>query len=276
MRKLLVLLLLLFSQAGLAQLDSALIDNWSFGSSLANGVQGGNTAKFTFCGDSTAPTYVNDRFNTTGCALKVSKCGGVKLPMLEGDLLGDYTFSFWFKPFYSANSFLTASYTMLNFSSDGNLTTGGKLYATNSSHNFDATVYDKWYHVVLVLRSSSHGTLYVENSLVDSNFFYVVPSPFVGRNLQTESGMEALDDFRVYKRAITRAEITQLYQLSSSCGIVTDIENEPVMKKDAQKVVGAVDFLGKPISDINAHTGPMIVLYSDGSRKKIIKQTPNE
>jgi hypothetical protein len=261
---------------GFGQVDNSLIDIWTFGASLSNGVVGANNAVFTLCGDTIAPTYVSDRFNTANCAVSVSKCGLLDLPMKETYLDGDFTFSFWFKPFYQSYTIVKAQWDMLAFVGDGNTTTGGKLHASNSTPFFVAADYDKWYHVVFVLKGAFHGTLYVQNELIDSNFVSGdLPGPYMGKSLQVQ-GVQALDDFRVYNRALTPGEITQLFNMTSSCSLVTDIGQENVEEIQDRKIIKAIDFLGRPISHIDSYSGPMIVYYSDGSRRKVFQKSLHE
>lgn len=79
----------------------------------------------------------------------------------------------------------------------------------------------------------------------------------------------ALDEFRIYNRELTSADVNDLYMLNTFC-TVTSLEEE-TQKTEKPSVVGAFNLLGQSIPTIESYTGPAILLYSDGSRKKVIK-----
>jgi len=88
----------------------------------------------------------------------------------------------------------------------------------------------------------------------------VIGSSFYGR----------INDMRIYDRILTVDEIDHLYRLPSSCAITTDLVQDAV-PTSVPLLLQAVDLQGRTISQLDGYIGLAILLYSDGSCKKITK-----
>lgn len=287
MKKLFTLPLLLVGHFTFAQLDSLLLANWSLDGDANDKTK--NAYHGSFVGNVT-PT--ENRFGKAGCAVYIPKeahfqyyNGAANNFQFYGK---DASFSFWVKlsdvarkdsAFLFRHNYQHPNVSMSNVTlvlkSDSSLCLG---------HHFSYTVFDlecnkittsalvpsQWYHIVLTYKHLGRNTTFYLNGSKISEISHYYGGEAYNAILKFGELLDAsFDDIRYYSRVLSANDVTQLYTLPSSCGTITEISMSEEVTS-AKHLVGAVNLIGQEIDATN-YTGAAILLYSDGSRQKVIK-----
>ena len=122
-----------------------------------------------------------------------------------------------------------------------------------------------WYHIVWTFNNSVN-KIFVNGILLQQK---TIQTTFSQKNSALLGGAIScsMDDISIYEKELSMTEITELYNLPSSC-ITTSIFEDQIIESENKKVVFASDILGSEINDPSSFPGIMIMYYSDGSRKK--------
>ncbi len=172
------------------------------------------------------------------CASSDGVNGQINLGSSTGYDSSSFTLSLWLKPttlktgiggangniFLGRESYLTSGFRagISGTAPVGQISfwtsqSGGTL-SLNSGTTYVSTSTNAWYHVVVTYASaSSTGTMYINGSQVNSSAgSYVAP---VGRSLVVDGGVGGVeflngsfDNVRWYNRALSAAEVSQLYK----------------------------------------------------------------
>ncbi len=203
---------------------SGLIGYWTFdsptikGSTVIDNSGSGNTGTLV-AGPSVVMGKINQALKFNGTTQYV------KIPLVSSQI-NNFTFAFWLKVDVTSDTrggiFFNGSgsngYGFFAGSSDGGNTTtfhflAQSVYWQNTSIGWTQ---GKWHHIVGSLNSSNVWQLYKDGVLV----FTSAPranlnTPTVNTLLGSEDGASSvthnLDDPRIYNRALSAAEVTQLY-----------------------------------------------------------------
>ncbi len=264
MSRLFTLFILFLFQLSYAQLESGLVAYWPFDGN-ANDVSGnGHNGLYK------TVTWTSDRSSTAGCAVSVDQ--SVSGIVISDDLSGyfqnsSFSLSFWFRKKQGSN--YSIGYVLSNSCTsfyDLEFTQSYSLFMGNKSIDLSK---EAWYHVVYAYTGDSV-RLYVNSQKVVS--FARKFSCLSGYGSQIASELNgSLDDFRFYSRILSDKEIAQLYNLPSSCSFTTALEPEKVPLENKKTILKRVDILGQEIQDWENYAGIALVLYTDGSCKKVLK-----
>ena len=189
--------------------------------------QGNNGNLSGFTSTTTAPGRVGQALNFDG---KDDGTGdSVRLPSFSSTAQ-TYTFSMWTK---SGQANDVGKY--LFDSETGRLVIGFMTGTVGKIGYFDGAVWhdmantpndNSWHHVVFVLNSgNSTGSYYKDGVFVNSDTYtgtniggqVRIAGRYDGSNAFYYQGM--LDDFRIYNRALSAAEVTRLYQIGATSKI---------------------------------------------------------
>ncbi|MBD0254152.1 MAG: T9SS type A sorting domain-containing protein [Cytophagales bacterium] len=232
-----VLLLLLVSTYGRAQdnLQNGLIACYAFSGSASDG--SGNNNNGTLYG----PIPTTDRFGNPNGAYQFDGVNDyIALP--EANLkTANYTYSMWLKAAsLPAALELYAALSIGGPGADQGLTLANNYVGSTGwagvSYNSDGTVTpsnsvgslptaNTWYHVVQT-RSNAFVNLYVNGTLIGSRatngttpkYNYSAPGATIGsRSNLTQFFHGAIDDVRLYNRAVTAPEVSALYTTNVAC-----------------------------------------------------------
>ena len=145
------------------------------------------------------------------------------------------------------------------------------IYYENNfiSYPSQTKLFNNWYHLVCIQDLNAF-RIYFNNALLytgTNNSVAAVQAPLILGNLL----YGILDDVRFYSKALSINEIDELYNLPGSCNITTGLEDKLDPDKTEKYIAKAFDLLGKEISDLKSFSGPAIILYTDGTRTKILK-----
>lgn len=285
MRKLLLFIFIaLLTLNASAQLDKGLLANWPLD---GNGLDSsGNRYHCNFIGTA---ALASDRFGNAGCAVSL----GQKNSYLEyyksftsNTFLfwrSDRTLSFWFKPdniqrtsgahlvrhtYNYSNPYFDNYYIDLEKNDTLNFC---KKIATNVS------LAKEWHHLVISYDYDSNTysnktMIYWNNKLIQTEWqLDCSGGESYDAFLRFGEGVGTkLDDMRFYNRALSASEVTELYNLPSSCSNVLGLENE---EQSIPKILlRIVTPLGQEVKLDNAVDGLFIYQYSDGSIKKVMKK----
>lgn len=222
----LAILCITLTLAAHAQLDQGLVGNWPVNNNLddvtGNGLDGISTLPYI-------PT--SDRAGNPGCAI-ISEEGGFytnNSPLMDLDPAGSLSMSFWMQKQGTGNE--VAFIRMINGPVSCDFTLYNSLATFGSQAQMDllappANVFSMdqaWHHFVCVY-DDRDWSLYIDGMLVAQNTntteeIYPGPASF---NAGCAWGM-AMDDLRVYDRALSPAEALQLFQLEADCALTTGI-----------------------------------------------------
>lgn len=193
-------------------------------------------------------------------------------PVIETAEVPPYSFSFWFK---------TDQQTLGYFFSQSNsiysyIDSAGKVgFVTSVSGTGSLTsplAYDdgRWHHAVVVASANNARELFVDGASVDTNAVNVgngdISAFFVlGQRAAVNYFNGALDDFRIYNKALSLSDVRRLYSLGAAMRIAyapliaesarTRIASTPVVPA-GQGLVGHWTFDGKNmISNVTDSSG---------------------
>lgn len=217
----------------------------------------------------------NDRNSNQGCAIKTG--GGendsIVIPYNSAFNSKKYTISVWvnFEDWFNQGPIKL-------FGRSNNDKNGLHLTVQNwinfrgiyLSYPNISVPFSKWNHIACTQEDSIY-SVYFNNVLIKTG--KTSPVVFSQSDIVLGSFLYGtIDDVRYYNRALSSSEITELYNLPSSC-VTTSISEDQITATENKKVVFTSDILGKEINDPSTFSGIMIVYYSDGSRKKIMNTT---
>ena len=228
-----------------------------------------------------------DRFGNIGCASKVE--GYITIPYANYAALSNlstksnFAFSFWYKGGSAAPGDLESIFERDNNPNlDPTIFIG--LYDLNKpvyrwrdsgsslNYNFTSVVgYSDqvWHHLVVNVQTYGQWQIFLDNKSVASgtdNFYPYCTDGctyIIGKTFD-----DYIDDFRFYNRTLSLNEITQLYNLTGSCGAATKLE---IIPSSHRTIVRSMNVFGEPIAELENYDGLAIVFYSDGSYNKIFK-----
>ena len=255
MQKFLLILLILASNYSFSQIDSGLVMFAPFDGNFVNSVSGpANT--FTI-----EPEFVADRFNTGSCAVYISESNNLNTNYKISSK-NKFTFSFFLKvdkP--DQHGVILGRIPALEIKNDNLQFTDWFSSKNIINHKIELT---KWHHVAFTY-DSVNTTAYVNGKLTGSfklaNFFEAFH--YIGNNHELY-----IDDLRIYNRVLPFDEILKLKNLPLTCTITNNIER--TLETSSLERLKFFTLTGKEIRDIGSHQGAAILLYSDGSTKKIM------
>jgi hypothetical protein len=188
-------------------LKYGLVGWWTFNGNLSDGSGYGYTGSLVG-----APTYVN---GVIGKGLSVSSGNYMSIASpfgLESTLLGmTWTATFWYNGNYTEYA------GVLTFDNQGVVMTKNNNFGALSSGNViacgNAFVPNQRIFVAVVV-TNSVGTIYYNGTNATGSFvadtgYGQVGNYYIGNGYAATTGI--IDDPRVYKRALSAAELTQLY-----------------------------------------------------------------
>lgn len=267
MTKTFTILFFTLSIASFSQIDKGLVGYWPMNGN-ANDFSGNENH-----GILTTQKSEIDRKGNIGCALRfgsTSSSDSVVIPFNQIFNNPTFSISLWYNlgDWYGLRParLFSRSGTKLQFIGLQNI-----IYYENSFISYPAqtTLFSSWYHLVCVQDLNAF-RIYFNNVLLHSGTNSSISAgqvPLVMGNLL----YGILDDVRFYSKALTISEIDQLYNLPGSCNITTGLERQIDHDKTEKYLAKAFDLVGREISDLKSFSGPAIILYSDGSRSKIVK-----
>lgn len=242
-----------------AQLDKDLIAYWPLDGNAQDISGNGHHGYFK------SVNWLSDRGKHSSCVAFVdNNVSGIIISDDLSEIMknSNFSLSFWFrkKPdatYSTGYPFRNECLTELGIHQSYFLFVGGK--------NIDISK-EQWYHIVYA-KASDSVRVYVNDTKVVS--FIKTFSCLSGYGSQLADGLEgSLDDFRFYSRNLTHFDITQLYNLPSSCSTITGLEyTQSETPKILTKIVTP---LGVEIKKGQAKSGILIYQYSDGSTKKVM------
>lgn len=276
MKKTITAIGVFFSSFVFAQMDNALIGYWPLDGNSQDYSGNGLSGNL-----SSVPT-TTDRNNKVGCA-----CFALSEPIvLPSSRLLDIgpndsmTVSLWYKGGSKeqddleiifgkyAGTGLTKNYYLGLY--DLNRPVAGRPYP-NFTEDFYEGDTTNWHHQVMTYKKGEwrmyydgkeYGKYWIDTTItLDSTINIMIGNSFRG----------AIDDVRFYRDDLDSSGIAALNQLPSSCAIVTSLSQGETESAEKKYMVRAVNLLGQDINDLHAHSGPAILFYSDGSRRKTIK-----
>ena len=200
--------------------SNGLIGYWKFDENIGTTTldSSGNTNTATFGTGSSAPTWGTGKY---GVGLSFNATNKTILSTGYTGQLGDFTVSLWFKDDGTVQNFerlidknYAAGFWLGRNNSNAN-SWGGGIIEPGGNYGIYGTFPDnQWNHLVSIRRGTTH-ELYANGVLVASN---TVPSTALdttplnfgnGPTGQALGGL--LDEVRLYNRALTPNEVTQLY-----------------------------------------------------------------
>ncbi|MFV0265665.1 MAG: LamG-like jellyroll fold domain-containing protein, partial [Draconibacterium sp.] len=173
-----------------------------------------------------------DRNGTTNSAYLFDGNDGISvLHSDELNMSGPLSFSCWIKPtvlqnamIFGKSNYTTATNYLLRIQSDGNLQWEYNGYLNTTTQPLEA---DKWYHIVVTADNpGEYRQIYVNGQLVaetssSSGPFGSITNPFsigyASRGAEYFKG--AIDDLRMYNKALSAQEIFQIYQLTEGTSL---------------------------------------------------------
>ena len=233
--------------------------------------------------ESGSETYVEDRFGSANCALYFGGSPGEYVELASNSdnelVTGDeFTVSLWFK----VNNDEMGNFENLFRKNDTGddlvlalydlntpLCAADEAYIWDDAWNADPVLlYDTldWHHLVFV-GTDTEILLYRDNVLQNSET--IVGGPDVGAtagNYFMGSGYTgALDDLKVYKRALSVADINTLYELEGNC-LFSGFDN--LNEEDSHKEFKVVQAFSKSIqiTDLPKETKDIEILNIMGER----------
>ena len=268
MRYLLCLLFLLFGLISIAQPTNGLIAYWKFDGNTqdASGYENHGTL--------TNPAMKTQDRSTDSCALFFygkypARTGDSMLVSNKDVFMSDQiTISVWcfVEDWYSLGPIKLFGKTGEN-NQDYLFTLQNQL--TFMGNSFTFRPFGKWNHFVATYSDGSYN-MYINNALVRSGTTTkVVHSDSfisIGKYLSGK-----LDDLRIYNRALSAQEIGHLYNSPGSCSITTRLTEDESESLPKPIIIDAYDIQGRKINSIEEHSGLAVLVYSDGTHKKVIK-----
>jgi RHS repeat-associated protein len=194
-------------------------------------------------------TLTTDRFGTANSAYQFSGSSYIKLPAANFQL-SNFTYSFWAKP--SSNPAAGGLYGVLSVGSTGGdqlsslmnaydgtaANTGWSGGGNNASGGGSTTALSgtlptvgTWYHMT-VTRDDANVKVYVNGVLAKTvstgntkpSYGTGTVAAIIGARFNlTQFFQGALDDVRIYNRALAAAEITELYNNSANASLTSDL-----------------------------------------------------
>jgi len=228
-----------------------------------------------------------DRNGGQGCAVQFE---GAKARIVIADIAPDnvnepfftaqrsgkqtFAYSFWF----IGSGFNQGTFLRYLLNDKEEVTFGYKkdtVFFSHPSGRIWKTFEDKgWNHVVFSwYLSGQAGTTITVNG--ETKPFSEFMNHFVPdiTNIKGVLGSDGLflDDFRIYNRTLSSSEIAQLYAATNSCDIATGTESEELIKEGEKSILKIVNMSGQEIKDFQNFRGLALVLYTDGTHKKVLK-----
>lgn len=155
----------------------------------------------------------------------------------------------------------------------GEVLTGVSYGSGQSSYQIgSSSIYDSiWHHIVMVYDIPTSYDVYIDGELDNGMGSINTPPTLNGNNLDLRFGASAsgfffsstIDDIGIWSRALDSCEIKELYT-TQNC--IVGIEE---LTSDKVELLQIVDFMGRE-TEFKPNT-PLIYIYSDGTRKRIIK-----
>lgn len=236
-------------------------------------------------GTPTSVTYTTDRFSTAShSGLFNGASNSSSNITYTAFQASQYTYSVWVNVasmptsgnYYSAisigNNSVDQAILLGNNSTLGHVGFGVAVYnsdlslVTGLTYTGSLPTTNRWYHLVLV-RSSSQVNFYVDGVLVSSastagkvpGYGTTAYGAFIGKRIgaTTQNFTGKIDDVRIYDRALSSAEISQLYTLVPS-PIVTPISDKTICLGDSVQLVasGGTSYAWSPSTGLSSTTVP--------------------
>lgn len=259
MKKLLLFIVVALTTLNVnAQLNSGLVAYWPLDGN-ANDISGNGHNGYYKTVD-----WVSDRSSllNTGCAAYIES-----EIVISDDLSGymrstPFSLSFWFRKKQGA-TYSIGSLFQNSCLKDLGMNQSYFLYLGGKSIDLSK---EQWYHIVYA-RGSDSVRVFVNNTKVVA--FVKAFDCLAGYSSQLAPSLGGtLDDFRIYSRALTTSEVTELYNLPSSCKTITRFDNEQYTT--SKTLVRIVTPLGVELKKDDAKKGIFIYQYSDGSTRKVL------
>lgn len=146
---------------------------------------------------------------------------------------------------------------------NGTMTSNGHLSTTfiNNTTNYDSEGY-------VIYKKLGYPFKMLQIGRANAEIF----DPYKRQNMPKDSASleHILDDIRIYNRSLSQSELQMLQTLPSNCTI-TALKPTTIDTTDTKVMLHAYDLTGREIPDYTVYTGAAILLYSDGTRSKIVK-----
>ena len=154
----------------------------------------------------------------------------VDLPDMDIDYSGGFSAAVWIKPTAEPNTFYAFFGTANGVSDDeiwfGYVGTFLELFVSDTTDGSDShvllenspVVLNQWQHCVVTIDATGNGKLY-RNGVETASGFVSLPANvnrgenFIGKSVFDDEFPGALDDVRVYNRALTARQVAELYGL---------------------------------------------------------------
>lgn len=253
-----------------AQLSNGLIAYWPLNGN-AKDVSGNNVQVQV----STTPT--EDRDLNKGCAVTLQPYDFQVKPN-QGSLFDlapndSFSLAYWYKGFYTSGGsfgyFVSEPSGYLNV---GLSNTDVYVSANNFYQHFQLqSDPSRWYFLAITYHKDSL-KIYRNDSLKFAlKVSVVVTKPVVYLWRTGNIGNIEMDDIRYYDRRLSNDEIHELYNMAGSCDITTEIEKGYAETSHAKFISKVVNMSGQEIKDFENFRGLALVLYTDGTHKKVLK-----
>lgn len=213
-----------------------LVGSWSFNDGTTNDDSGNGIH-----GNSHNVKFVEDRFGNPESACEFDGTSTIQFDDESFDFKDHFSISFWIKThsnetnqmwFYKDAAKPNKSwYVKLNESelTDGKFhfllsNNGNNLYQTYYSTSNDYNNW-RWHHVVLIFNGPEHKVTIYKDNLIDEEGYFYYDTINQNNTVFTISPLNnpcfgILDDVKIYNKAISEIEVTELYQEPNPSGLV--------------------------------------------------------